>query len=239
MSRFTIEEFFMPKTNTCVLSFILKTFFRELYHHFAWSYDAVAYVVSMGKWQSWVRSSLQFIEGDRILELGYGPGHLQVDLALNQLTPFGIDESMFMAKQAQSRYIRRITNSNSGFLPRLVRGDATILPFANYSFHSVVATFPTEYILNPTTLIEIMRVITPGGKLIILLSAWPAGKDMINRVNLLLFRLTQQSPAQDFDLSSFINPFNEAGLPAELKIVSMNNSELLYIFSTKPPINPA
>ena len=228
----------MPKTKSGLLSKILKTFFHELYHHFAWTYDAVAFFVSLGKWQSWVRNALQFLEGEKILELGYGPGHLQIDLAVNGYIPFGIDESMFMARQAQHRFTRRFSQLNPDYPPRLVRAVAETLPYADNSFDSIVATFPTEYIFNPTTIIEIMRVVKQDGKLVILLSARPVGKNLIDMANLLLFRWTQQIPPQDVDLNSFIIPFTQAGFSAEIKFVAMEKSELLYIISTKPQIHP-
>jgi ubiquinone/menaquinone biosynthesis C-methylase UbiE len=224
----------MDRLKSGVLSSILKTFFHLLYHNFSWTYDAVAFFVSLGRWQSWVRYALQFLEGEKILELGYGPGHLQIDLAINGYIPFGIDESMFMARQTLHRFNHRITRFKPDSPPRLVRGIAETLPFANGSFHSIVATFPTEYIFNTTTLIEIKRVLKPNGKLVILLSAWPIVRNLIDKANLLLFRYTQQIPPQDADLNSFIIPFIKAGFTAETKLISLETSELLFIISTKP-----
>jgi ubiquinone/menaquinone biosynthesis C-methylase UbiE len=238
MSRFVKEEFFMPEAKSGVLYTFLKTFFHELYHRFAWIYDIVAYFVSLGKWQSWVKNSLQFLEGEKILELGYGPGHLQIDLAVNGYIPFGIDESMYMARQAQHRFNRSFSRLSPASPPRLVRGVAETLPFADDSFDSIVATFPTEYIFNSTTLNEIMRVVKPDGKLVVLLSARPVGSNLIDKANLLLFRWTQQIPPQDVDLKSFVVPFTKAGVPAETRLISINKSELLYIISTKPRIHP-
>ena len=226
----------MDRSKSGVLSSILKTFFHLLYHSCSWTYDTVAFFVSLGRWQSWVRYALQFLEGEKILELGYGPGHLQIDLAINDFLPFGIDESMFMARQSLRRFNHRITRFNPDSPPRLVRGIAETLPFANDSFHSIVATFPTEYIFNTTTLIEIKRVLKPNGKLVVLLSAWPIGRNLMDKANLLLFRWTQQIPPQGADLNSFIIPFNKAGFTAETRLVSLETSELLFIISTKPGI---
>ena len=139
-----------------------------------------------------------------------------------------------MARQAHHRFTRRFSRSKPDSLPRLVRAVAETLPFADESFHSIVATFPTEYIFNPTTIIEIMRVIKPDGRLVILLSARPVGKKLIDKANLLLFRWTSQIPPQDVDFNSFIIPFTQAGFSAETRLVSIEKSELLYIISTKP-----
>ena len=56
---------------------LLRLFFLLLYHQFAFTYDLVAAVVSFGRWKDWVMSVIPFIEGNRILEIGHGPGHLQ------------------------------------------------------------------------------------------------------------------------------------------------------------------
>jgi ubiquinone/menaquinone biosynthesis C-methylase UbiE len=228
----------MAKSKTGVLSTILRIFFRALYHNFAWTYDAVAFLVSLGKWQSWVSNSIRFVEGRRILELGFGPGHFQIDLEENGFIPFGIDESMYMARQAQRRFTRLISRLKPGSPPRLVRGVAETLPFVNDSFDTIVATFPTEYIFNPNTITEIMRVVKPDKRLIILLSAKPVGGKLIDQLNLLLFRLTNQIPPQDVDLNSFVVPFTQAGFPAETKLITIEKSELLYIISTKSQIHP-
>jgi len=55
----------------------LRLFFRLLYHQLAFTYDLVAASVSFNRWKDWVMSVVPFIEGNRILEIGHGPGHLQ------------------------------------------------------------------------------------------------------------------------------------------------------------------
>ena len=72
---------------------LLRFFFKLLYHQFAFAYDFVAATVSVGRWQDWVSSILPFLAGTRILEIGFGPGHLQRHLLRRGLTVVGIDES--------------------------------------------------------------------------------------------------------------------------------------------------
>ena len=55
---------------------LLRPVYYLLYHHFAWTYDLVADIVSLGQWKDWVRTALPYLDGC-VLELGYGPGHLQ------------------------------------------------------------------------------------------------------------------------------------------------------------------
>ncbi len=124
----------------------MRLFFRLLYHSMSWSYDLVAAVVSLGRWKDWVKRALPLLAGPRVLELGFGPGHMQGLLLSAGLSPFGLDESRQMARQAQKRLLRQRQN------PRLARGLAQHLPFASGTFNSVVATFPTLYIVDPQTL---------------------------------------------------------------------------------------
>jgi ubiquinone/menaquinone biosynthesis C-methylase UbiE len=46
----------------------------------------------------------------------------------------------------------------------LVRGVAQALPFAPATFDTVLATFPSEYILHPDTLAEVQRVLRNDGQ---------------------------------------------------------------------------
>src|SRR6266545_6817971 len=58
----------------------MRLFFRLLYHPFAWSYDLVAATVSLGRWKGWVKTATGLLTGPRVLELGFGPGHMQTYL---------------------------------------------------------------------------------------------------------------------------------------------------------------
>ncbi len=135
--------------------------FRRFYHEFAWTYDTVAWLVSRGLWHRWTRAALPFLHG-RVLELGCGTGYVQQ--AQQQAHPgsmCGLDESAQMLAHTRRRLHRHR-------LPmQLVRGMAERIPFASRSFGSVLATFPTSYIIQPATLAEIRRVLRPSGTLII------------------------------------------------------------------------
>jgi ubiquinone/menaquinone biosynthesis C-methylase UbiE len=59
----------------------VKLGFHLLYHQFAFTYDAVAWFVSLGQWQAWGQAALKRVRGPRVLEIGHGPGHLLIALA--------------------------------------------------------------------------------------------------------------------------------------------------------------
>jgi hypothetical protein len=44
----------------------LRFFFHHFYHGFAWTYDFVAAVVSIGRWQHWGFAALPHLRGPRV-----------------------------------------------------------------------------------------------------------------------------------------------------------------------------
>jgi ubiquinone/menaquinone biosynthesis C-methylase UbiE len=218
-----------------VISKALSLFFRLLYHPFAWTYDFVSGVVSFGRWQTWVISSIPYLEGPNILELGHGPGHLQTILIAQGFISFGLDESKQMGRIAHRRLIKSVADPHRGNSHpfRLVNGRAEHLPFISHYFQTVVATFPTQYIFDPVTLSEVQRILAPGGKLVVLLAAWIVGDSLIDRALALLFRVTGETPDINAEFNRFLQPFLKAGFDAELKWIETASSKLLLICANK------
>jgi ubiquinone/menaquinone biosynthesis C-methylase UbiE len=164
----------------------LRLFFRLLYNQFAWTYDLVAWVVSLGRWNAWGRTAILQLSGERVLELAHGPGHLLVEMATRTLAPVGVDLSPQMGRLARRRL------HAAGLAVPLVRARAQALPFYDGSFDSVVATFPTEFILEPTTLRETARVLGSGGRLVVVAWARLSERDPLSRFIGWLYRVTGQ-----------------------------------------------
>jgi ubiquinone/menaquinone biosynthesis C-methylase UbiE len=208
------------------LSGLLRIFFRLLYHSFAWSYDFVAAVVSVGHWRSWVMSIAPGLTGPRVLELGPGPGHLQERLLADGRHAFGLDESRQMGRLARDRLLRR------GFNPGLTRGLAQALPYPANTFHQIVATFPSEYIADPHTLLEIFRVLVPGGEAVILLGVWIAEKRWYGHLAAWLFRVTGQAPAEWDD--RYLEPMQQIGFHCRAEEITLHDGTLLVVHLEKP-----
>jgi ubiquinone/menaquinone biosynthesis C-methylase UbiE len=166
---------------------LVRFFFRLLYNEFAWTYDAVAWAVSLGQWRAWGRKAIPHLRGERVLELAHGPGHLLAAMAERGLAPVGLDLSRAMGRLAR----RRLSQDGELTVP-LVRGRAQALPFRDGCFESAVATFPAEFIVAPETLREVARVLAPGGRWVIVVGAILSGRDLLSRLIWWLYRITGQ-----------------------------------------------
>ena len=206
------------------LSYFLRVFFGLLYHQMAWTYDLVAATVSIGRWNDWVRSVLPDLTGPSILELGHGPGHLQKSMKRSRVHIFGLDRSRQMGRIA-SRRLKR-----AGLPVSLVNGISQMLPFPNRVFHQIVATFPSEYIVNPHTLAEIYRVLTPGGTFVTIPVAWIGGESWLDKAAAWLFRVTGQ--AGDWD-DAYLEPLHKTGFTTSIEYRKIRKSTVLVVLATK------
>lgn len=210
---------------------LMRAVFHLLYHRMAWSYDLVAAVVSAGQWNHWARITLPHLAGPRVLELGYGPGHLQQVLLQTERHTYGIDESVQMSRQASHR-LRRV-----GLQPQLTRGLVQHLPFASASMDQVVSTFPSEYIFDPRTLQEAWRVLRPGGLLVILPAAVNTRPGPGSWITKLLYRITLRglasSAGPDWE-RAHLAPLQQVGFTASLERVTLQDGLVLKILAFKP-----
>ncbi len=167
---------------------LLRLGFRLLYNELAWTYDFVANVTSLGQWWQWQRQALPFLPQDgQVLEIAHGTGHMQVELARYGWSVFGLDISPAMGRLARRHAAR------NGEQVELLRGQVKSLPIASTSLPSLLSTFPAEFIVEPTTLAELYRVLQPGGRLVIVPSAVLLPTSLLQRLMRWAFVLTGQS----------------------------------------------
>jgi ubiquinone/menaquinone biosynthesis C-methylase UbiE len=168
---------------------LIRFGFRLLYNEFAFTYDTVSKIVSMGAWRCWQRATIKHLgiePGGLVLELAHGTGDLQLDLKAAGYLTVGCDLSPYMGRIARAKLLR------NGLTAPLIRGRAQQLPFASERFPVVVATFPTSFILEASTLREINRVLLPGGRLVIVPNGKFTGGGILRRFLEWLYRITGQ-----------------------------------------------
>lgn len=120
--------------------------------------------------------------GDRVIDVGCGPGNYTRDLAEAAGSGFvvGIDASEAMLAVAAKRH----GTANSAFL----RADACVLPFGDGVFDAACSVGVIHMVEKPmVALEEMVRVLSPGGRLVILASCAPRGRPGRARAGLTIF----------------------------------------------------
>ncbi|HSD82427.1 MAG TPA: methyltransferase domain-containing protein, partial [Anaerolineae bacterium] len=188
------------------------------------TYDSVAWLVSLGQWRAWGRTVLSRARGPRVLELGHGPGHVLIALARSGHHPVGIDLSPQMSRLAQ-RHIRQ-----AGVKVPQVQCRSGALPFRSGIFDSAVATFPTDYIGELATLREVQRVTTERGRLIVVFGAQLVGRERSKLFIEWIYRLPGQREAKVDDEVSI---FDRVGMPARIETETVGASTVTLIVAEK------
>jgi arsenite methyltransferase len=112
------------------------------------------------------RALLALQPGERVLDIGSGPGFLAAEMAA-EVGPegqvHGVDPSDSMLAMARRRAAP----------VEYASGDALTLPYEDGTFDAAVSTQVYEYIADmPGALAEARRVLKPGGRLLILDTDW-------------------------------------------------------------------
>lgn len=209
---------------------LVRLGFRLLYNELAFTYDIVSKVVSLGAWRCWQRSVLDHLGASNdvtVLELAHGTGDLQLDLHSAGYRSIGYDLSPHMGRIAHNKLIQHQVPAN------LVRGYAQQLPFPNDVFSNVVCTFPTAFIVNPQTLMEVYRVLQPDGRIVVVPSGILTGQGAMKSFLEWLYEITGQ---REGDMSVFAAAFIEAGFEVEIIEKTCSHSVAIVVVAHKRKI---
>ena len=159
---------------------------KPLYHMFTAvprRYDLVNHIITMGLDTRWRRKAAREClteQPRKVLDLCCGTGDLAINLAQlaeNNVELTGIDYSQPMLKIAT----KKAAASGKGRDISFIHGDAASLPFPDGYFDCVGISFAFRNLTykNPLTqsyLAEILRVLTVGGRFVIVETSQPKSK---------------------------------------------------------------
>ncbi len=111
--------------------------------------------------------------GDRVLDVATGTGLVAQALVRRyRCEVVGLDQSPQMLERARTRLAG---NARLAERVSLVRGEAERLPFADEEFDHLTFTYLLRYVDDPaTTMVELARVVKPGGRVASLEFAVPS-----------------------------------------------------------------
>jgi demethylmenaquinone methyltransferase/2-methoxy-6-polyprenyl-1,4-benzoquinol methylase len=138
----------------------------EYYTRLAPWYDFLA-----GSEKKFIRAGLDLLApqyNEKILEIGFGTGFAQSQIipALDDGVSIAVDISPGMAHQAQ----KKLMNAGIADRSNLVVSDSLPLPFRSNLFDAVFSSFTLELFDTPQIPIllgECQRILTPGGRLVV------------------------------------------------------------------------
>jgi len=87
-------------------------------------------------------------------------------------------------------------------------------------------TFPSEFVLNPSSLAEAHRLLTPGGLAVILPFAWVTGRRPWERFIAWVYHITGQAPRWD---EQILSSLQLPGFVLTWKMVTFPFSQVLVI----------
>ena len=140
------------------------------FNKIARTYDRLNHVMTLGLDRCWRRRAVRRLQG-KVLDVACGTGDMVIELAKRGCTVTGIDLSEEMLSLARQKTAS--ANFQSSVF-NLQLADAESLPFPGASFDAVTCAFGVRNFEHlEQGLKEMLRVLKPGGRLVILELATP------------------------------------------------------------------
>jgi ubiquinone/menaquinone biosynthesis C-methylase UbiE len=178
--------------------------FDEFYSRYANVYNFIVNRLSF--WRRWIGHALPYVIGPRVLEISFGTGYLLTQFALDFET-YGIDYNQKFVDMVKDKLTQMNIHAD------IRRGDVYELPFEEDFFDCVVNTMAfSGYPDGEGALLEIKRVIKPGGRLVMIdvnypqngnwlgvcaTRAWAIGGDIIRDIDALLQKFDFEYTSQE------------------------------------------
>jgi ubiquinone/menaquinone biosynthesis C-methylase UbiE len=198
--------------------------FDMFYSRFATLYDWAVKVLPF--WKSWLRQTLPHLKGGRVLEVSFGTGYLLTQYA-GRFEAHGVDLNGRMVRIALRNVAR------AGLSSTLLRARVEALPYRDASFDNVLNTMAfSGYPDGRRALAEMIRVLKPGGRLVLLDVRYPEDGNWLGTELAYLWRATGDRLR---DVRALVEEF---GLRCEEAEVGAWGSVHLYL-ATRPQASAA
>jgi len=141
----------------------------ELFAPLGPGYDRLGALLSFGQDPRWRRAMVAHVpeDGGSVLDVATGTGLVAEQLLARGHRVTGLDQSPDMLAMAERRFGGRV---------ELVEASATAIPFPDASFDHLTFTYLLRYVDDPAaTLVELARVVRPGGTIANLEFCLPRG----------------------------------------------------------------
>lgn len=162
---------------------------RNLFNNIAPTYDLLNHLLSLRRDIYWRKMAVQELRGldGWILDIATGTGDMALEIIHrngHRRKVLGLDFSEPMVRKAQEKLMKKDLLQAIG----LSLGDALSLPFRENTFNASMMAFGLRNIVEKEqALSEIVRVIRPGGKVVILEFTFPQ-KGLMKRLYPIYFK---------------------------------------------------
>ena len=151
---------------------------REMFDGIAPSYDRLNHLLSLGADKAWRRRSLRGAvtpdSPQNILDIACGTGDFSIEIA-RKMHPGSHVTSVDISEKMLEIMKDKVLAHNMGNIISIVNADAIILPFPDNFFNLATIAFGIRNFEDrQAALKEILRVLAPGGKLLILELSQPS-----------------------------------------------------------------
>ncbi len=122
-------------------------------------------------WKKWITSVLLLIEGEKILEVSFGPGYL-LNKCAGKYDCYGIDYNKTMVELVKKKLSKKKLQAT------IQEANVEELPFEDSTFDSVIITMAfTGYPDGRKAIQEMIRVLKKDGKLLLVDFDYPENRN--------------------------------------------------------------